>query len=39
MTECEAANEDGDTGKDGIEQIERAHSAYADKVKERPLNS
>jgi hypothetical protein len=39
MTECEAANEDGDTGKDGIEQIEGTHSAYADEVKERALNA
>jgi hypothetical protein len=39
MTECEAANEDGDTGKDGIEQIEGTYSAYADKVKERALNA
>jgi len=39
MTECEATNEDGDTGKDGIEQIERAHSTYADEVEERPLNA
>jgi hypothetical protein len=39
MTECEAPNEDGDTGKDGIEQIEGTHSTYADEVKERALNA
>ena len=37
MTECKAANEYGDAGQDGIEQIEGAHSAYADEVEERPL--
>jgi hypothetical protein len=39
MTEGEAANEDGDAGKDGIEEIEGAHSTHADEVEERPLNT
>jgi len=39
MTEGETANEDCDAGKDGIEEIEGTHSAYADEVKERALNA
>lgn len=39
MTECESANENGDTGEDGIEQIEGTHCADADEVEERPLNT
>ena len=37
MTECESSNENGDTGKDGIEQVEGTHRADADEVEERPL--
>ena len=39
MTESETTDEDGDTGKDGIEQIKGTHSADADEVEECPLHA
>ena len=37
MAEGKAANEDGDTGEDGIEEIEGPHCADAYEVEERPF--
>jgi hypothetical protein len=34
MAEGKAANENGDTGEDGIEEIEGSHRSDADEVKE-----
>jgi hypothetical protein len=39
MTECKAADEDSNAGKYGIEEVEGSHGAYADEVKQRPLNT
>jgi hypothetical protein len=39
MAEGKAANEDGDTCEDGIEEVEGAHGAHTDEVEERPLNT
>jgi hypothetical protein len=39
MAEGKAANEDGDTCEDGIEEIEGAHGAHTDEVEERALNA
>jgi hypothetical protein len=39
MAEGKAANEDGDTCEDGIEEVEGAHGAHADKVEKRSLNA
>ena len=39
MAEGKAANEYGDTGEDGIEEVEGAHGADTDKVEERSLNA
>jgi hypothetical protein len=39
MPEGETADEDGDAGEDGIEEIEGAHSADADEVKQRALHA
>jgi hypothetical protein len=35
MAEGKAADEDGDTGEDGIEEIERPHCPYADEIEQR----
>ena len=37
MAEGKAANEDGDTGENGIEEVEGAHSADAFEVEQRPF--
>jgi hypothetical protein len=39
MAEGKAANEDGDTGKDGIEEVEGSHGAHTNEVEERPFHS
>jgi hypothetical protein len=39
VTKREAANKDGDTSENGIEQIEGTDSTHADEVEERPLNT
>jgi hypothetical protein len=39
MAEGKAANEDGDTGEDGIEEIEGSHCSDADEVEECPFHS
>jgi hypothetical protein len=39
MSEGETANENGDTGEDGIEEIEGPHRADADEVKQRALHT
>jgi hypothetical protein len=39
MSEGETANENGDTGEDGIEEIEGPHRAHADEVKQSPLHA
>ena len=39
MAEGKAANEDGDTGEDGIEEVEGAHGADADEVEQRALHA
>jgi hypothetical protein len=39
MAERKTTYEDGDTGKDGIEEIERPNRAHADEVKQRALYS
>jgi hypothetical protein len=39
MAEGKAANENGDTGEDGIEEIEGSHRSDADEVEECPFHS
>ena len=39
MAEGKAANEDGDTGEDGIEEIEGPHRADADEVEQCPFDA
>jgi hypothetical protein len=39
MAEGEAADEDGDTCEDGIEEIESPHGTDTDEVEERALNA
>jgi hypothetical protein len=39
MAESKAANENGDSSEDGIEEVEGAHGAHTDEVEERPLNA
>jgi hypothetical protein len=39
MAEGKAAYENGDTGEDGIEEIERSHRADADEVEQRALHA
>ena len=39
MTEGKTANEDCDTCKDGIEEVESSYCSDADEVEERPLNA
>ena len=39
MAEGKTANEDGDTGEDGIEEIEGPHCADADEVEQRALHA
>jgi hypothetical protein len=39
MAEGKAANEDSDTGEDGIEEVEGSHGAHTDEVEERPFHS
>ncbi len=39
MTESKSANEDGDAGEDGVEEIEGSHSADADEVKQRAFDA
>jgi hypothetical protein len=39
MAEGKAANEDGDTGEDGIEEIECPHRSDADEVEECALHT
>ena len=39
MAEGKTANEDGDTGQDGIEEIEGSHRADADEVEQRALDA
>ena len=39
MAEGKAANEDGDTGEDGIEEVEGPHRTDADEVEQRPFDS
>jgi hypothetical protein len=39
MAEAETANEDGDTGKDGIEEIEGPDRADADEVEQRAFHT
>jgi hypothetical protein len=39
MAEDKAANEDSDTGKDGIEEVEGPHGAHTNEVEERPFHS
>jgi hypothetical protein len=39
MAEGKAANEDGDTGEDGIEEVEGPHGAHTNEVEERPFHS
>jgi hypothetical protein len=38
MAECEAADEDGNSGEEAIEKVENAHGANADVVKQCPLD-
>ena len=37
MAESKTANEDGDTGEDGIEEVEGPHRADAYEVEQRPF--
>jgi hypothetical protein len=37
VTECKAANENGNAAQNAVEEIEGAHSPHADEVKQRPL--
>jgi hypothetical protein len=39
MPESKTPDEYGDTGEDGIEEIEGTHRADADEVEKRPLNA
>jgi hypothetical protein len=39
MAEGKAANEDGDTSEDGIEEIEGSHRSDADEVEQRPFHT
>ena len=39
MAEGKAAYEDGDTGEDGIKEIEGSHRSYADEVEECALHT
>jgi hypothetical protein len=39
MAEGKAANEDGDTGEDGIEKIKSPHRTDADEVEQRPFRA
>src|SRR5208337_977245 len=39
MSEGETANENGDTGEDGIEEIESPHRANTDEVKQRAFDA
>jgi hypothetical protein len=39
MAEGKAANEDSDTGENGVEQIEGADGAHANEVEERAFHS
>jgi hypothetical protein len=39
MAEGETADEDGDTGKDGIEEIERSNSAHAHEVEQSAFHA
>jgi hypothetical protein len=39
MAEGKSANENRDTGEDGIEEIERSHRADADEVEQRALHA
>src|ERR1039458_3154258 len=39
VTECKAADENGDAAKNAVEEIEGAHGTYADEVKQRALDA
>jgi hypothetical protein len=39
MPESKTPDEYGDTGEDGIEEVEGADRAHTDEVEERPLNA
>jgi hypothetical protein len=39
MTESETANEYGDTGQDGVKEIEGSHCADADEVEQSALDA
>src|ERR1019366_6827278 len=39
MTECEAADEDSNSGKQAVEEVEYANGPDADEVEERPLHT
>jgi hypothetical protein len=39
MAEGKTANENGDTGEDGIEEIEGPHCPDADEVEQRPFHA
>jgi hypothetical protein len=39
MAESKAANEDGDTCEDGIEEVKGADGAHTNEVEERPFHS
>ena len=39
MTECEATDEDGNSGKQAVEEVEDAHGPNADEVEEGPFHT
>jgi hypothetical protein len=39
MTECETADEDGNSGKQAVEEVEYANGPDADEVEECPLHT
>jgi hypothetical protein len=39
MTEGEAADEDGDSGKEAVEEVEYAHRPDTNEVEERPFHT
>jgi hypothetical protein len=39
VTECKAADENRNAAQNAVEEIECAHSAHADEVKQRPLDA
>jgi hypothetical protein len=39
MAECKTSDENGNSGDQAVEQVERAYGPDADEVEERPLNT